>query len=121
MGRATSPWTASKPTPPWFFWPEPDAYKIKRAVKYPFLDFSTLEKRRRALVNELAINRRTARQLYLDVIPIIIGEGGGFRLGGEGDAIEWALVMRRFDQESSSTAWRRRGVCRSLSCRSLPR
>ena len=74
------------------------AYKIKRAVKYPFLDFSTLEKRRRALVNELAINRRTARQLYLDVIPIIVGESGGFRLGGEGDAIEWALVMRRFDQ-----------------------
>ena len=77
-----------------------DAYKIKRAVKYPFLDFSTLENRRRALVNELAINRRTARQLYLDVIPIIVAESGGFRLGGEGDAIEWALVMRRFDQES---------------------
>ena len=77
-----------------------DAYKIKRAVKYPFLDFSTLENRRRALVNELAINRRTARQLYLDVIPIIVAESGGLRLGGEGDAIEWALVMRRFDQES---------------------
>jgi aminoglycoside phosphotransferase family enzyme/predicted kinase len=75
-----------------------DAYKIKRAVKYPFLDFSTLENRRRALVNELAINRRTARQLYLDVIPIIVAESGGFRLGGEGDAVEWALVMRRFDQ-----------------------
>ena len=98
MGRATFPWTASKPTLPWFFWPESRAYKIKRAVKYPFLDFSTLENRHRALVNELAINRRTAPQLYLDVIPITVGESGEFRLGGEGDAIEWALVMRRFDQ-----------------------
>ena len=46
------------------------AYKIKRAVKYPFLDFSTLEKRHRALLNELALNRRTAPQIYLEVIPI---------------------------------------------------
>jgi aminoglycoside phosphotransferase family enzyme len=41
------------------------AFKVKRAVKYPFLDFSTLEKRRLACLNELAINRRTAPHLYL--------------------------------------------------------
>jgi hypothetical protein len=74
------------------------AYKIKRAVKYPFLDFSTLEKRHRALLNELALNRRTAPQLYLEVIPITRCDNGKFHLGGKGEPKEWALVMRRFDQ-----------------------
>ncbi len=75
------------------------AYKVKRAVKYPFLDFSTLELRRRACLNELAVNRRTAPELYLDVIPITRGKDGTLRLGGEGEAVEWVLLMRRFGQE----------------------
>jgi len=74
------------------------AYKIKRAVKYPFLDFSTLKRRRRALLNELRLNRRTAPQLYLEVIPITADEQGKLHLGGKGHIAEWVLVMRRFDQ-----------------------
>ena len=74
------------------------AYKVKRAVKYPFLDFSTLENRHRALCNELVINRRTAPQLYLEVIPITRGRDGKFHVGGTGEPKEWALLMRRFDQ-----------------------
>lgn len=80
------------------FLAESRAYKIKRAVKYPFLDFSTLEKRHRALLNELALNSRTAPHIYLDVVPITFGNNGKFCLGGEGEPREWALVMRRFDQ-----------------------
>jgi aminoglycoside phosphotransferase family enzyme/predicted kinase len=75
------------------------AYKVKRAVKYPFLDFSTLERRRQACFNELRPNRRTAPQLYVEVIPITCGINGGFRLRGEGEPVEWVLVMRRFAQE----------------------
>jgi aminoglycoside phosphotransferase family enzyme/predicted kinase len=74
------------------------AYKVKRAVKYPFLDFSTLERRRSALLNELRLNLRTAPQLYLEVVPVTQGDDGKFHLGGKGDAMEWVLVMRRFDQ-----------------------
>jgi aminoglycoside phosphotransferase family enzyme/predicted kinase len=74
------------------------AYKVKRAVKYSFLDFSTLEKRRAACLNELRVNRRTAPQLYLDVIPVTLGEGETLGLGGEGEAVEWVLRMRRFEQ-----------------------
>jgi len=74
------------------------AYKVKRAVKYPFLDFSTLKKRHEACLNELHVNARTAPQLYLDVVPVTLGEGGTFRLGGDGQAVEWVLRMRRFDQ-----------------------
>ena len=74
------------------------AYKVKRAVKYSFLDFSTVEKRHAACLNELRVNRRTAPQLYLDVLPVTVGEGGTLRLGGEGEAVEWVLRMRRFEQ-----------------------
>ena len=76
------------------------AYKVKRAVKYPFLDFSSLEKRRRACLNELRVNRRTAPELYLEVLPVTAGAGGQLRLGGEGEAVEWVLRMRRFEQAS---------------------
>lgn len=75
------------------------AYKVKRAVKYPFLDFSTLEKRHRACLSELRLNRRTAPQLYVEVVPVTQETGGDFRLGGKGAPIEWVLVMRRFAQE----------------------
>ncbi len=63
----------------------PFAYKVKRAVKYPFLDFSTLERRREACINELRVNRRTADQLYLEVVPVTLGESGDFRFGGDGE------------------------------------
>jgi aminoglycoside phosphotransferase family enzyme/predicted kinase len=75
------------------------AYKIKRAVKYPFLDFSTLAKRHQALLHELVLNRRTAPQVYLEVVPITAGNNGTFSLRGDGEAKEWALVMRRFEQD----------------------
>jgi uncharacterized protein len=74
------------------------AYKVKRAVKYPFLDFSTVALRHQACLNELRINRRTAPDLYLDLVPINLTCDGLFRLGGAGEAVEWALRMRRFDQ-----------------------
>jgi len=75
------------------------AYKVKRAVKYPFLDFSTLERRREACLNELRLNRRTAPQLYVEVVPITSEPGSGLRLRGDGEPCEWVLVMRRFAQE----------------------
>jgi len=76
----------------------PFAYKVKRAVKYPFLDFSTLDKRRLASLNEIAVNSRTAPRLYLEVVPITLGDNGTLRLGAAGKVVEWALRMRRFDE-----------------------
>lgn len=71
------------------------AYKLKRPVRLPFLDFSTLERRHHFLQEELRLNRRTAPELYLDLLPIT-GHPHAPRLGGTGPAIEWALRMRRF-------------------------
>lgn len=75
------------------------AYKIKRSVRLPFLDFSTLEKRHRACLNELRLNRRTAPQMYLEVVPLALDTSGKLSLRGRGDTVEWVLVMRRFEQE----------------------
>src|SRR5271170_4959771 len=76
------------------------AYKLKRAVKYPYLDFSTAAQRRAACTVELKLNRRTAPQLYLEVKAISRGADGSIRWGrpdGAGDPLDFVVVMRRFD------------------------
>ena len=74
--------------------------KIKRAVRLPFLDYSTLEKRKHACEEELAVNRPHAPKLYRRVVPITRGEHGP-EIGGNGPAIEWAVEMARFDEEKT--------------------
>ncbi|MCL4798813.1 MAG: AAA family ATPase [Burkholderiales bacterium] len=73
------------------------AYKIKKPVDLGFLDFTTLEARRRFCEEELRLNRRTAPGLYLEVVPIT-GDAADPALGGDAPAIEYAVKMRRFDQ-----------------------
>jgi aminoglycoside phosphotransferase family enzyme/predicted kinase len=73
------------------------AYKVKQAVKFPFLDFSTLDKRKAVLEAEIAANKPFAPQLYLGLVPIT-SESGTLALGGKGQPVEWALKMRRFDE-----------------------
>jgi aminoglycoside phosphotransferase family enzyme/predicted kinase len=75
-----------------------EAWKIKRAVRFPYLDFSTLEKRKAACVREVEINRRLAPEIYLGCVPIVRTPDGRLRLGGDGEPVEWAVRMRRFDQ-----------------------
>jgi len=74
-------------------------FKLKRAVKYPYLDFSTVELRRRACEAELALNRRAAPALYEQVRGLFRGAGGAVGFSPEGEAIDWVVVMRRFDQD----------------------
>jgi len=72
--------------------------KIKRAVKFPFLDFSTLEKRRSACEAEIEVNRPFAPAIYKRVVPITRAGDGTLAIGGDGPAVEWALEMARFDE-----------------------
>lgn len=69
------------------------AYKLKKAVRLGFLDFSSLAERERLMRHELALNQPHAPGLYRDVLPITRGADGALRLGGEGSAEEWVLVM----------------------------
>src|SRR5436305_556853 len=78
------------------------AWKLKRAVKYPYLDFSTPPLRRAALEAELRLNRRTAPDMYLAVHPVV-RSGESFRIGGCGEPVDWLLEMRRIPDQSLLT------------------
>lgn len=75
----------------------PEVYKVKRAVRFAFMDFSTLAKRREACAAEIAVNRGNAPGLYLGTVPITKG-AAGLALDGDGEVVEWAVHMRRFDE-----------------------
>src|ERR1022692_4110626 len=63
------------------------ALKIKRAVRFPFLDYSTLEKRRQACQAELAVNAPYAPEIYRGVVPITREADGKLAIGGSGIAV----------------------------------
>jgi uncharacterized protein len=90
------------------------AYKLKRAIKYPYLDFSTPEHRRRACEAELALNRRTAPTLYLEVRALRRMSDGKIGFAADGRAIDWVVVMRRFDQSSLFDALAQTGGLNAL-------
>src|SRR5438034_514818 len=73
------------------------AYKLKRAVRFSYLDYSTAALREAACRAELALNRRTAPELYLEVRPLGRAASGGLAFDAT-PAVDWVLVMRRFDQ-----------------------
>jgi len=72
------------------------AYKIKRPVRYPFVDLSSAERRRFFCEEELRLNRRFAPELYVDTCDITEA-GGKVRMGGHGRVIERCVKMRQFD------------------------
>jgi aminoglycoside phosphotransferase family enzyme/predicted kinase len=90
------------------------AYKLKRAVNYPYLDFSTPEHRRRACEAELALNRRTAPTLYLEIRALARMPDGKIGFAADGPAIDWVVVMRRFEQSSLFDALAQTGELSAL-------
>jgi len=95
------------------------AYKLKRAVKYPYLDFSASEQRRWACEAELALNRRTAPALYLEVRAVVRLADGRIAFAGAGPAIDWVVVMRRFEQASLFDALAESGGLSAVLMREL--
>lgn len=74
-------------------------YKIKKPVRLGMIDFTTLASRCLNCERELALNQRLAPGVYREVMPIVRRAGGELSLAGEGEAIEWAVVMRRLDED----------------------
>ncbi|GAB0119414.1 bifunctional aminoglycoside phosphotransferase/ATP-binding protein [Acidisoma sp. 7E03] len=94
-----------------------DVYKVKRAVRYPFLDFSTLDRRKRACEAELRVNQPNAPGLYLGLLPIT-ESAAGLQLGGDGPVLEWAVHLRRFDEAATlDRLAERRGLDARLAAR----
>ena len=77
------------------------AYKVKRAVTFPFLDYSTLARRKAACESELEVNRPFAPGIYRGIVAITREPGGSLALAGVGEPVEWAVEMRRFDEEAT--------------------
>lgn len=78
----------------------PYVYKIKKPVDLEFLDYTTLEKRRRFCHQEVTLNRRLTHNVYLDVVPITLKKGS-YYMAGPGTAVEYCVKMRQLRQEAS--------------------
>jgi aminoglycoside phosphotransferase family enzyme len=81
----------------WFFLPADRGYKLKRAIKFPYLDFASAEPRRIACEAKLVLNRRTAPEL-LEVRALTRTANGRVSFGTEDRVVDWVVGMRRFDQ-----------------------
>ena len=93
----------------WVFITDRHAYKLKKPVRHDFLDFSTLEARRRCCEEELRLNRRLAPDVYLDVVPLTADASGRLALAGDGTPVEWLVRMRRLPRERMLDAALARG------------
>jgi aminoglycoside phosphotransferase family enzyme/predicted kinase len=75
------------------------AYKIKKAVQYPFVDYSTLEKRKAFCLKEVELNRRLAGDVYEGVVPVT-RKGNDLYFEGVGKPVDYAVKMRRLPEEA---------------------
>lgn len=83
----------------WVFVTDELVYKMKKPVRLPFLDFSTLAARRHYCEESLRLNRRLAKPVYLDIIPLTREASGTLGLDGDGEPVEWIERMRRLPEE----------------------
>jgi aminoglycoside phosphotransferase family enzyme len=79
----------------WVFLADSHAYKLKKPVRYDYLDFSTAEARRLDCEAEVRLNRRLAADVYLGVVPLVLDAAGRLSLGGAGETVDWLVRMRR--------------------------
>lgn len=84
----------------WVFLTENRVYKLKKPVRFPYLDFSTLERRATACRAEHELNRRLAPSVYLAVVPLTASQEG-LAVDGDGAVVDWLVVMRRLASERS--------------------
>ncbi|MBN2101577.1 MAG: phosphotransferase [Candidatus Aenigmarchaeota archaeon] len=86
----------------WVFLTGEFAYKVKKPVNFGFLDFSTLEQRKKFCRREFEVNSKFSPQLYLDVLPIT-GNEKGIRINGDGETVEYCIKMKQIPQENLMT------------------
>lgn len=97
------------------FLTEDRAYKIKRALRTAYLDYRDLDARKRGSEREVALNRRTAPEIYLRAVPLTRETGGGLAIGGDGDVVEWLVEMNRFDPRATFDVLAQTGALESCS------
>jgi uncharacterized protein len=93
----------------WVFLTDREVWKLKRPVDYGFVDYTTLERRRRCCEDEVRLNRRLAPDVYLGVVPVRLGPRGHW-FGADGEIVDYAVRMRRLADEHSAKALLRRNA-----------
>jgi aminoglycoside phosphotransferase family enzyme len=83
----------------WVFLAGERAFKLKKPVSFPFLDFSTLAARETSCREEVRLNRRLAPDTYLGVVPLRSDVKGNLSLDGDGRVVDWLVVMRRLPDD----------------------
>ncbi len=79
----------------WVFLAGDRVYKLKKPVRYPFLDYETIEARRHVCAEEVRLNRRLAPDIYLGVSRLTVGADDTLAIDGNGRTVDWLVVMRR--------------------------
>jgi uncharacterized protein len=97
-GRSGAEVTCRETHMSWVFLVGDRVYKLKKPIRFPYLDFSTLAKRETACRAELRLNRRLAPDVYLDVTPLV-ASANGLSVGGGGSVVDWLVVMKRLDTQ----------------------
>ncbi len=99
----------------WIFLAGERAYKLKKPLVLPFLDYGSPERRREMCREEVRLNRRLADDLYLGVRGVAPDGQGGFALTGEDDprAVDFVVEMLRYDEDRTLAATLERGVLRA--------
>jgi aminoglycoside phosphotransferase family enzyme len=83
----------------WVFLTDRFAYKLKKPVRFPFLDFSTVGLRKHFCEEEIRLNRRLAPRVYVGTVPLCVSEDGAMSLAGAGFPIDWLVKMHRISAE----------------------
>ena len=105
----------------WVFLTDAHAYKLKKPVRYAYLDFSTVEARRLDCEQEVRLNRRLAADVYLGVIPLVLSAEGRLSVGGPGEAVDWLVQMRRLPAQRMLDQLIRSGVVKQAEISLLAR
>lgn len=105
----------------WVFLTDRLVYKLKKPVRYDYLDFSTLEARKKNCEREVYLNRRLAERVYLGVVPLTMEADDGLKLDGEGRVVDWLVQMRRLPADRMLDAAIREGTVDAEDVQKLSR
>lgn len=103
----------------WVFLTDNYAYKLKKPVRSDFVDFRSIDARRRDCEEEVLLNRRLAADIYLGTVPLKLATDGQLVLGGEGLTVDWLVKMQRLPDERMLDNLIKRGAVPEGAIRSL--
>jgi aminoglycoside phosphotransferase family enzyme len=93
----------------WVFLTDRFAYKLKKPVRFEFVDFCDVEARHKSSQAEVQLNRRLTSNVYLAVVPVVRDQENRFQLGGAGEVVDWVVKMRRLDEADTLLVHIKRG------------